>query len=394
MMHRKPCLTRWCILGLALLMSVFVLGCPDDSGNVDDFPPPPPPPQPEELNVAFVLTTDFTTGSYSTVDLDTRRVTPDINAGGVHSDAIARFFNGRIYVVNRFGVDSIQIIDPEADFTTPARAELSVGNGTDPHDIVFINATKAYVSRYKTAELLIINPTTLRIRGSIPLANLTKPGDGDGVPEPHLMLFHDGLVYLLLQHLDFTEETAPGVPEKVARGEVVILDPDTDRVREVLTLNGRNPFSDIVFSPALNRILVSSVGDFEVLDGGIEVINPNTPTPTVERGFRVTEAALEGDITHFAIVSATKGFAVVSAADRNTLVTFNPTTGARLVTIFRPSDGFLPHFAINSRGELYLAVRETTPTPRLRIFDVDQDRAIGSVRSGNLPPWFVLFIEE
>jgi hypothetical protein len=66
-----------------------------------------------------------------------------------------------------------------------------------------------------------------------------------------------------------------------------------------------------------------------------------------------------------------------------------------LATIFRPSDGFLPHFAINSRGELYLAVNgETTPTPRLRIFDVDQDRQIGSVRSGNLPPVFVLFIEE
>jgi DNA-binding beta-propeller fold protein YncE len=339
-----------------------------------------------------VLTAGAGTGSYSTVDLDTRRVTPDINAGGVHSDAIARLFNGRIYVVNRLGVDSIQIIDPEVDFTTPAGAELSVGNGTDPHDIVFINATKAYVSRYKTAELLIINPTTLRLRGSIPLANLTKPGDGDGVPEPHLMLFHDGLVYLLLQHLDFTVQP---IPAKVAPGEVVILDPDTDTVRDVLTLNGRNPFSDIVFSPALNRILVSSAGDLRILDGGIEVINPNTPTPTVETGFRVTETALGGDITHFAIVSATKGLAVVSDADfRNALVTFNPTTGARLATIFRPSDGFLPYFAINSRGELYLAVNATTPTPRLRIFDVDQDRQIGSVRSGNLPPWFVLFIEE
>jgi DNA-binding beta-propeller fold protein YncE len=374
-------------------MSVFVLGCPDDSGDVGDFPPPPPPPPPEALNVAFVLTADFVgnTGSYSTVDLDTRRVTPDITPGGVHSDAIARVFNGRIYVVNRQGVDSIQIIDPEADFTTPAGAELSVGNGTNPHDIVFINATKAYVSLYASTDVLIINPTTLRIRGRINLANLTKPGDGDGQPELDHMLFHDGLVYLTLQHLDSTVRP----PAKVAPGEVVILDPDTDTVVEVLVLNGENPFSDIVFSPALNRILVSSVGALEDFgDGGIEAINPNTRT--VESGFRVTEAAPGGNITHFGIVSATKGFAVVFGRNfSNTLVTFNPTTGARLATIFRPSDGFLPHFAINSRGELYLAVNgETTPTPRLRIFDVDQDRQIGSVRSGNLPPVFVLFIEE
>jgi DNA-binding beta-propeller fold protein YncE len=318
-------------------------------------------------------------------------VRPDINAGGVHSDAIARFFNGRIYVVNRLGVDSIQIIDPEADFTTPARAELSVGNGTDPHDIVFINATKAYVSRYKSAELLIINPTTLQIRGSIDLTDRIKTGDGDGAPESHLMLFHDGLVYLLLQHLDFTVQP---VPAKVARGEVVLIDPDTDTVMDVVVLNGRNPFSDIVFSRALNRILVSSVGDLTRLDGGIEAINPNTRT--VESGFRVAETDLGGDITHFAIVSATKGFAVVSDANfRNTLVTFNPTTGAPLDTLFSPADGFLPYFAINSRGELYLAVvNPTTPTPRLRIFDVNQDRQIGSVRTGELPPWFVLFIEE
>ena len=47
-------------------------------------------------NVAFVLTTDFATGSYSVVDLATRNVTRDISLGGVHSDAIARFFSGRI----------------------------------------------------------------------------------------------------------------------------------------------------------------------------------------------------------------------------------------------------------------------------------------------------------
>ena len=41
-------------------------------------------------NTAFVLTTDFTTGSYSVVDLATRNVTKDIRRGGVHSDALAR----------------------------------------------------------------------------------------------------------------------------------------------------------------------------------------------------------------------------------------------------------------------------------------------------------------
>src|SRR4030095_5837590 len=43
-------------------------------------------------NVAFVLTTDFSTGSYSVVDLTSRNAFKDLKLGGVYSDAIARFF--------------------------------------------------------------------------------------------------------------------------------------------------------------------------------------------------------------------------------------------------------------------------------------------------------------
>src|SRR5262249_36098357 len=73
-------------------------------------------------NVALVLTTDAAIGSYSVVDLALRSVFKDIKVGGVHSDAIARFVrtadfvnpsafpSGRVYVVNRLGADSIQIL--------------------------------------------------------------------------------------------------------------------------------------------------------------------------------------------------------------------------------------------------------------------------------------------
>src|SRR5207249_392044 len=56
-------------------------------------------------NRAFVLTSDFTTGSLSVVDLDTRTVSKDVASVG--SDAVARFYDGLLYVVNRFGADNI-----------------------------------------------------------------------------------------------------------------------------------------------------------------------------------------------------------------------------------------------------------------------------------------------
>jgi hypothetical protein len=357
------------------------------TGAVSISDPPNPVPT---TNVAFVLTEGGGTGSYAVIDLESRTSFNDIALGGVHSDALpARFFNGRIYVVNRLGVDSIQVVDPQQGYTTPQGAELSVGNGSDPHDIAFISSEKAYVSRFGAATLLIINPTTLTQIGEIDLSSLFKPNDPDGLPEMDRLLVHNGLVYLTLEHLDRNALFAP-----LAAGEVVVLDPTTDTIRTVIPLQGMNPFSFLQFSPALNRILVSTIGSFGVADGGIEAINPDTLT--VDPGFIIEEATIGGDITHFEVISASKGFAIMlDSAFNGVLVSFNPSTGERLNTLFGPLQPFIPHFAINRRNELYLAVNDdTTATPGVRIFDTVQETEIGQVPTGALPPSFVLFVEE
>jgi hypothetical protein len=342
-------------------------------------------------NTAFVLTTDFTTGSYSVVDLTTRSVTKDIRRGGVHSDALARFFGGRVYVVNRLNADNIQIIDPQQGYTTPANAQVSVDNGTNPQDIAFVNATKAYVSRQsRTSRLLILHPTTLARLGEVELGSLIKPNDRDGSPEPAFMLVNNGLLYVVLQHLDQMAALFP----PLAPGEIVVIDPVTDSVVNVVQLPCTNPLSQLHFSPILKRILVSCVGNFGVNDGGIVAIDPTTHT--VDPGI-ITEATLGGDITDFAIVSSTKGFAIVTDANfANALVTFHPSTGQRLTTVLGPLDVFIPHMAINSRNELYVAVNDmTTPTPGVRVFDTvtDSDLIPGPLHVGQLPPSWILFLE-
>ena len=106
---------------------------------------------------------------------------------------------------------------------------------------------------------------------------------------------------------------------------------------------------------------------------------------------------LGGDITDFEIVSSTKGFAIVTNANfANSLVTFNPSTGQRLATVLGPLNVFIPHLAVNSRNELYVAVGDvTTPTPGVRVFDTvtDQDLIPGPLNVGQLPPIWILFLE-
>jgi hypothetical protein len=355
------------------------------------------------INVAVVLTTDAATGSYSVVDLTSQNVFKDIKIGGVYSDAIARFVpaaafvnpsafpNGRVYVVNRQGANSIQVLDPQLGFITPPNGVLSVGNGTDAWDIVFINTNKAYVSRLASPKLLIINPTTLQITGEIDLSSLVKPTDSDGSPDPAYMLMHNGMVYVALRHLDFAQSQL----STVARGQVVVIDSFTDRIASVITLNGKDPASEFQFSPNLNRILISSVGDLAVIDDGIEAINPDTNA--VDPQFAVSEATMGGNITEFVIVSRTKGFAIVSDVNfAHSLITFDPSSGQRLNTLVGPLNVLMPHLALNSRNEVYLAVIDTQiATSGLRIFDAGTDIEITStpLNVGQFPPVFTVFVE-
>ena len=349
-------------------------------------------------NVAVVLTTDAATGSYSVVDLTSLNVFKDIKIGGVNSAAIARFFvnpsafpGGRIYVVNRLGEDSIQVLDPQLGFLTPTNGVLSVGNGTDAWDIVFVNTNKAYVSRLGSPKLLIINPTTLQITGELDLSSLVKPIDSDGSPDPAYMLIRNGMVYVALRHIDFKQSRFP----IVARGEVAVIDSISDRIISVITLNGKDPASEFQFSPNLNRILISSVGDLAVIDDGIEAINPDTNT--VDSQFAVSEAAMGGDITAFVIMSRTKGFAIVLGADfAHSLITFDPSSGQRLHTIVGPLNVLMPHLAINSRNEVYVAVIDTPiAASGLRIFDANTDNEITTapLNVGQFPPTFTVFME-
>jgi hypothetical protein len=348
-------------------------------------------------SAAVVLTTDASTSSYSVVDLASRNVFKDIKIGGVTRDAIARFFvnpsafpGGRVYVVNRLGGDSIQVLDPQFGFITPPNGVLSVGNGTDAWDIVFVNTNKAYVSRLGSPKLLVINPTTLRITGEIDLSSLAKPTDNDGSPDPAYMLIRNGMVFVALRHIDFTQSQLP----TVARGEVAVIDSTPDRIVNVITLNGKDPASEFQFSPNLNRILISSVGDLTVIDDGIEAINPDTNA--VDSQLAVSEAAMGGDITAFVTVSRTKGFAIVRDTGlAHFLITFDPSSGQRLKTIVGPLV-LIPHLAINSRNEVYVAIIDTQiATSGLRIFDADTDNEITTtpLNVGQFPPAFTVFIE-
>jgi len=108
---------------------------------------------------AFVTTTDYMTGSYSTIDLSNLSVSKNLpsTTGIIESDNDAVYYNNKVYVINKLGFDNITVLDI-SDLTT-AVTQFSTGNGTNPQDMVFVSDTQAYVSLLGSNDLLLVDPT-------------------------------------------------------------------------------------------------------------------------------------------------------------------------------------------------------------------------------------------
>jgi hypothetical protein len=336
--------------------------------------------------LAFVVATDFTTGSFGTISLDPpRQVQPASPARRINADATARAFDGLVYVINRFLADNIQVLDPARDFATVW--QCSTAPGTNPHDIAILDQSRAYVTRYDVAELLVVNPSVgPDCSGfTVETIDLSPFADADGIPEMDQMALVDGLLYVAVQKLDRNNFFSPTGP-----GGIVVIDTATNQPIDEITLSGGDPLAATKGLTVIgNALVVAETGSFGVTDGGIERVNLVTRTA---EGFFITEAELGGDITDFVLVSGDIGYAVVSKPDfTNNLVAFDPTKGIATRTIL-DSVQYIPDIELNDRGELFASDR-TTGHSGIRILRArdgvdltDQPIDLG------LPPFEMVFV--
>jgi hypothetical protein len=346
----------------------------------------------------YVLTSDYTSGSLSVLDPATRTVESDVVT--VSPDPVARCYRGLVYVVNRLGYDNVQVIDPALHYATVR--QFSVGNGTNPQDIAFASPARAYVSRLGSPDLLVVDPSSGAVLGSVPLAPWA---DADGNPEAaHLAMVGDLLFVALGRLTNF-------VPSDT--GLVVVVDTKADTVLDadpltpglqVVRLAGMNPGTDFVLLPAdgpedQRHLYLGCTGRWGVLDGGIEEIVVPAPgerasAPIRSAGFAITEAALAGDVVDVVADGHGHPYAIVSDAGFNTsLVSWDPQSGTRLATLYAPGGYSLSDAALDGRGELW-ACNSSFAAPGLHVFRAGNDTALAGPIATGLPPVQILFCQD
>jgi hypothetical protein len=309
----------------------------------------------------------------------------------VHSDAVVRVFGDLVYVVNRYLGDNIQVIDPRKGFATVR--QFSVGNGSDPHDIVVVSPTRAYVTRYNETALWVVDPSTGDHAGTIDLSALA---DGDGIPEMDQLAAVGDAVYVTVERVDRNDPFWPPAGESY----VAVIDAQADTLIDTnaltpgvqpITLANANPYSTLQLDAATGNLYVACVGAWGVDDAGVEWVSPVSRTSA---GTSLTGAAAGGDITDVEVVSADRAYAIVTdAAFATTLLAFDPATGTVIDTVYAPGAFTLADAEVSPGGELFVADRAVS-TPGVRIYDAASgaEKTAAPIDVG-LPPFNLAFWE-
>jgi len=302
-----------------------------------------------------------------------------------------------LLIIDRFNA-ALTWLDPT---TCTVKRQFSVGTGfpSDPHDVVALSATKAYVTRYEKNpkptddpadndegdDILIINPTDGTISGRIDLAPFAgkvtapaTPGTDTAAADvtvsarPGRALLIDGNVYVALDNLaaDFSA---------AADGRILVIDPAADTVSGMIDLPGLKGCGGLASVPDSKTLVVTCVGDFNApvqIDGSaIVAIDLGVSPPAIKS--KLGAAVFGGQPLSAdagGALSATTGLAVSLGTLKKTppdrLWSYDMEAGT-VTQLKEASDSFVyGALLLDSAGKQLFLTDGAKETPRLHVIDV------------------------
>ena len=352
-------------------------------------------------------TPTFDAGQFERFTLG-EEIVPSGTQPAASSDIRVATDGGNFYQVGRFGLDSLTRFDP-LDLETPVWQYSVNGeeSGANPYDIVFASETKAYVIRYGSPLVWIVDPTAddeagFKI-GEIDLSAY----DDDGVPETTGAAIVDGRLYVVMQRL---ENFLP-----LETGYVAVIDTETDTEIDTATdveglpgiaLETRNPGS-IAYLPESGDLLVVSQGNsFESPDvpgdpytGGLELID----LETLETEILLDDGSADDNIGYTVdalVVSPEKGYVLTQAGfGSTTLRTFDPRTGLIVdESVAGLSGRDLSLVARGPEGRVWVGgndhpFEDEGPGPGFALLDPASDEIVVERVSTQLNPSDIVFVD-
>ena len=260
-------------------VSIFNLAaCLHDS---DD----PVTPEPPSTAFVFAVTSDYKSGSYSAVGLDSAFSRVGVEA--IHSDAVTYYRGGDdIFILNRMMRDNLQVIDRRSLLTVMQIAFPALSN---PYDIA-VKDSLLYVAFYGLDKILIYAQGDGSPQGEIDLSAYAD--SADGFAEASALRFVEGDLYVLTANLD-SKTHGPPMPPHLLK-----IDIASRQVTAALELPFRNPAS-LTYDSAAGRFHIPCMGEYIHPDFSINadgaILSVDLAAFAVADTL-ITEAALGGNL--------------------------------------------------------------------------------------------------
>jgi hypothetical protein len=248
------------LLGLALL-SLGLLACGSDSessGADAGVASPDAAVDPDAANPGAMIVSvggDYAgTGILSTLALPDMEVTVNAVAGVVGGDPALRAFGDRLFILDRFGGDSITVLNRELSLV----GQVSTGAGSNPQDVAVIG-NDLYVAAWDAAGVLVIDLEDIA-GGVVDTIDLSALDSVDGIPDCNSIYAVGTRLYVSCQIMDRNTFTPRG------NGKIAVIDATLASLETTLDLAASNPLAqfealpggDLVFSTAPGAIFGAS----------------------------------------------------------------------------------------------------------------------------------------
>ena len=263
---------------LALLACSSLSACSSDSGNPAGLDASTSEAGSSNLSGIVVVNSNYSETSVSFLDRDgnllhdgcfnsstgATGLSPTLSGDVVLPTQVPS--GGPVVLIDRNKVfDTLTWLDP-ATCAPLRQLAVSTGFHSNPHDVVTLSASKAYVVRYNENgaatsapddfdegdDLLIIDPAQPKILGRIDL----KPFAPAGVlPYADRALQAEGIVYVSLNAISSDYST-------YGTGRIVMVDPVADQVVGTIDLPGAKNCGAMIYLPAESKLMVACDGAY------------------------------------------------------------------------------------------------------------------------------------
>ncbi len=377
------------------------LAAVDPSIQKDNYDPVTP----SQYAVVSCPAPDYASGTHALVEVEKPRTIQD-NLLPTISDIKMAAHGAFFYRIERYNGDNITKFAAAAPATPIWQYSTmdanDVGATCNPQSMAFASDTKAYVPRFDSTRMWIVNPSTTTDAGfKIGEVDLSAYADADGKPEMTKGVVVDGKLFLLLQRLDKEDNWTPQTPylvviDTATNEEIETQNPAGD-LKGIPLLPIKNPW-DIVYKNG--KIYINGAGSYPGWDGtpadysgGIVSVDPSTYEVKMIVDDGDETAHPYGNISGMTVVSATKGY-FISYAGRgdNSLYSFNPTTGAVSsgpIAAFSGGDN-ISALGVDASGMLWVASNTAAGGGVLTIINPADD-SVDQVLRFNLNPQGMAF---